>query len=57
MNIEFIQRFYELNPAKKHYLYSIALVYPYEQFENEDISLSEYLFNQLPLKLTESFQM
>jgi hypothetical protein len=57
MNIEFIQRFYELNPAKKQYLYSIALVYPYEQFENEDISLSEYLFNQLPLKLTESFQI
>ena len=44
MNIEFIQRFYEMNPAKRHYLYSVALMYPLESFESKDLSLSDYLF-------------
>lgn len=33
MNIEFIQRFFELNPAKRHYLYSVALSYPAEKYD------------------------
>lgn len=44
MNIEFIQRFYEMNPTKRHYLYSVALMYPLEGYESEDFSLSDYLF-------------
>lgn len=34
MNIEFIRKFYELNPSKKYYLYSIALLYPLEKYDD-----------------------
>ena len=55
MNIEFIQKYYELNPSKRHYLYSIALLYPLERFDDHLGSLCEYLFEQLPAELRESF--
>lgn len=55
MSMEFLQRYYELNPAKRHYLYSVALAYPLEKYGNKEISLSEYMFDKIPLELRESF--
>ena len=57
MNIDFIQKFYELNPSKRHYLYSIALIYPFEKYDDNQGSLSEHIFGQIPAELRESFQM